>query len=524
MYLNHFGLTDPPFKITPHTEVFYEGAQRGEILDALVYAVVQGEGLMKVTGEVGTGKTMLCRMLAERLPETVETIYLAIPSLTRDEMLGAIAEDLGLDTKAHAGAQGPRSLQAAQLLRVLQTKLIELHEAGRRVVVLIDEAHAMPLESLEEIRLLSNLETKNSKLLQIVLFGQPELDAHLALKHMRQLKERITQSFKLQPLSEREVNQYLNFRLRAAGYRGPDLFDVRCTRLLTRASQGLSRRINIIADKSLLAAFADNTHDIEPSHVKAAIRDGEFQPGRQRQYTPWTIATFSILGAIVGGILVWVFTHNAMQVRTQPGSAAARGPTAPEPPAPQRVPSTAASAPGAPAASLAALSQSGLAVQPDRPAESIAPAPLAPEVKATEATEATETTKPPAAAAAVATTTSAKRAEAAAESDTPAWLASRTWMLAQPAENWVIQLMLSNFTEASERGAFIARAVTMLGEEKLHQYALRLSGTKKIGVLYGPFADRREAQRALSALPSSLRQYQPYMRTVGVVRQEAIYN
>jgi MSHA biogenesis protein MshM len=490
MYLNHFGLTDSPFKITPHTEVFFEGAQRGAILDALVYAVVQGEGLMKVTGEVGTGKTMLCRMLAERLPESVETIYLAIPSLTRDEMLGAIVEDLGLDAQAQNGAQ---------LLRALQSKLIELHESSRRVVVLIDEAHAMPLESLEEIRLLSNLETNSSKLLQIVLFGQPELDTHLALKHMRQLKERITQSFKLEPLSEQEVNQYLNFRLRAAGYRGPELFNARCTKMMTRASQGLSRRINIIADKSMLAAFAANTHDIEPNHVKAAIRDSEFQSPRQRN-TLWISASFALLGAVTGGILTWVLT------RGSPHSAAASSPLASAQTAQPGAGTGASNAP----VKLAAVQTTQGAVAAD--------------VARVEAVD-DGGSKTQIGKTATVKTTTAEIEKAAVVGNTAAKVeASQQWMQGQRGEHWVIQLMLSDFGEQSERAAFIARASAMLGEDKLHQYPLQLSGTKKIGVLYGPFPDRREAQRALIALPSSLKQYQPYMRTVGVVRQEATYH
>src|SRR3954470_2940971 len=223
MYLDHFGLREAPFRITPHTEFFFAGANRGATLEALLYAITAGEGMVKVTGEVGSGKTMLCRVLMERLPDTVETIYLAVPTLSRDEMLSAIAADLGIDT---TGAN------LTKVMRALQDKLIELHAQGRQVVALIDEAHAMPLATLEEIRLLSNLETGKEKLLQIVLFGQPELDAHLALPNMRQLKERITHSFALAPLPAREVEDYVNFRLRAAGYHGPALFGPEALRII----------------------------------------------------------------------------------------------------------------------------------------------------------------------------------------------------------------------------------------------------------------------------------------------------
>ena len=264
MYLEHFGLREAPFRITPHTEFFFAGANRGATLEALVYAITAGEGLVKVTGEVGTGKTMLCRVLMERLPETVETIYLAVPSLTRDEMLIAISSELGIDTQ---GAS------TTQLLRALQARLIALHAEGRQVVALIDEAHAMPLATLEEIRLLSNLETGKEKLLQIVLFGQPELDEHLNLPNMRQLKERITHAFNLAPLPPRDIRDYISFRLRAAGYHGPDLFGPEALRIISDASEGLTRRINIYADKTLLAAFAAGTHTVSPDHARAAVSD-----------------------------------------------------------------------------------------------------------------------------------------------------------------------------------------------------------------------------------------------------------
>ena len=292
MYLEHFGLREAPFRITPHTEFFFSGANRGATLEALLYAITAGEGMVKVTGEVGSGKTMLCRVLMERLPETVETIYLAVPSLSRDEMLAAIANDLGIDT---TGANTTR------LIRSLQDKLIDVHSAGRQVVALIDEAHAMPLATLEEIRLLSNLETGTEKLLQIVLFGQPELDAHLALDHMRQLKERITHSFTLAPLPPREVKDYLNFRLRAAGYHGPDLFGPEVLRIINEASEGLTRRINIYADKTLLAAFAAGTHSVTADHARAAVTDTQIVLTRRE--SPRRMAAAAALGAAAGIVI-----------------------------------------------------------------------------------------------------------------------------------------------------------------------------------------------------------------------------
>ena len=296
MYLEHFGLTEAPFKITPHTEFFFSGANRGETLEALIYAITSGEGMVKVTGEVGAGKTMLCRVLMERLPATVETIYLAVPSLSRDEMLAVIAGDLGIDTQGGS---------TTKVIRALQERLIAIHAQGKQVVALIDEAHAMPLETLEQIRLLSNLETSHDKLMQIVLFGQPELDQHLSLPNMRQLKERITHSFNLLPLPARDIKDYLRFRLSAAGYKGPDLFSAEALRLIADASEGLTRRINIYADKTLLAAYASATHTITADHVRAAISDTQIvlPPSSNPRRHVWLAATAGlVIGVLIGVI------------------------------------------------------------------------------------------------------------------------------------------------------------------------------------------------------------------------------
>ena len=274
MYLSHFGLNEAPYRITPHTDFFFAGANRGATLEALLYAITYDEGIVKVTGEVGSGKTMLCRVLIERLPTEVETVYLSNPSLARDEIVLAILDDL----KLPAAEQRP-----ALLLRALQDHLIALYAAGKRVVLLIDEAHAMPAETLEEIRLLSNLESNRHKLLQIALFGQQELDEHLLTLRMRPLRERVTHSFRLEPLVHADVGQYLMFRLRQAGYKGPDLFDRDALKLIAQTSEGLTRRVNIIADKALLSAYMEGEHGITRKHALAAINDSEFAPLQKRR-------------------------------------------------------------------------------------------------------------------------------------------------------------------------------------------------------------------------------------------------
>lgn len=267
MYTQHFGLHEAPFGITPNPAFFYSGNTRGEILSALLYAVTNGEGIVKVTGEVGCGKTMLCRMLEARLPAGVDVLYLVNPTLCPQEVLHAIAAELGLDTA------GRRS---DEVVRALHAELIRRHAEGRRVVLLVEEAQAMPLETLEEIRLLTNLETARSKLLQIVLFGQPELDEHLSLPNMRQLRERITHSFDVPPMPRDQIPFFLSHRLRAAGYHGPELFSAGAVRLIARSSQGIVRRINVLADKSLMAAFAEDLPYVNSYHVRQAIEDSRY--------------------------------------------------------------------------------------------------------------------------------------------------------------------------------------------------------------------------------------------------------
>jgi type II secretory pathway predicted ATPase ExeA len=332
LYLEHFGLGEPPFRITPHTDFFFDGADRGATLEALIYAVLHDEGIVKVSGEVGSGKTMLCRVLMERLPRHVDTIYLATASLGRDEILQAIADELKLALSSE---------RAAVALRELQEHLITLYGAGRRVVILIDEAHVMPDETLEQVRLLSNLESNRHKLLQIVLFGQPELDATLAKTSLRQLRDRITHSFRMRPLALPEVGRYLSFRMRAAGYRGPDVFTPRAVARIARAASGLTRRINILADKALLCAFTENTHAVTERHVHAAIRDSEFAAiARPRRAAVYAGAAALVAGVAIGSAIQWRLTGSPVELPSaqpiqpiQPVQAATFEKPAPPPPA-----------------------------------------------------------------------------------------------------------------------------------------------------------------------------------------------
>lgn len=267
MYLNHFGLQEAPFGLTPNTGFYYGLPPHEEALQVLNWALAQGEGFIKVTGEVGTGKTLLCRKLLSELgPEAhpVRLAWLPNPHLTPAELRTALALELGLSVRE--GAE-------LDLTDRIHRHLISLHQQGSRVVVLIDEAQALPDETLEAIRLFGNLETESNKLLQIVLFGQPELDARLAKPHLRQLRQRIGFSYCLRPLRFDETRAYLEHRLQISGYRGAPLFAGRAMRLLWRASRGIPRLINILAQKCLMLAYGQGARQIDSRLVRLAIRD-----------------------------------------------------------------------------------------------------------------------------------------------------------------------------------------------------------------------------------------------------------
>jgi type II secretory pathway predicted ATPase ExeA len=266
MYLDYFGLTKPPFGITPDTSLFFNGGERGDVLEAVLYALNSGEGIIKVVGEVGSGKTMLSRMLTKNAPDNTVFVFLLNPRVEAEQVLYAIAHDLGLSVDAND--------KSIQILHILQQKLLELYQSGKKVALIIDEAQQMPISTLEEIRLLSNLETETEKLLQIILFGQPELDDHLDTPHIRQLRERITYSFYLNPLSRNTAEAYLQFRLAKAGHKGRTIFQQSAIKKLTGYSDGTLRRLNVLADKSLLAAFVEKSPVVESKHVRQAMNDG----------------------------------------------------------------------------------------------------------------------------------------------------------------------------------------------------------------------------------------------------------
>lgn len=499
LYLDHFGLDEPPFRITPHTDFFFDGADRGTTLEGLLYAIVHDEGIVKVSGEVGSGKTMLCRVLMERLPEQVEIVYLANPSLSRGEILHAIADDLDVDF--------PQD-RISVALRDLEEHLIDIYADGRRVVILIDEAHAMPEETLEQVRLLSNLESSRHKLLQIVLFGQPELDEILDKSSMRQLKDRITHSFRMRPLSEAEVGRYLSFRMRAAGYRGPDVFSPRAVAMIAKSASGLTRRVNILADKSLLAAYAENKHAVNAPQVRAAVRDSDF--GRllhERQRWPLAVAGGTLVAGLVLGIgLHWILTDRVVEP-------AASSPRAVRPaPAPEQAPAAARPSQAIVPTSATGLKNAELAAQETEVKIATAPEPSPARSKSPEPENASRLGPDAANRLAAYRAGDNKLLRQRLE-------ATRALLEREPDGSYSIELFSTENTDPGRVERFLIRARNLVPLDDVYVLPQSSGGKQKIRVTYGGYPDRNAAEQAVERLPPKYRQaFQTELRTFAELR------
>ncbi|MFB2660768.1 ExeA family protein [Shewanella mangrovisoli] len=296
MYLKHFGLSQTPFSLTPNTGFFFGLSPHVEALQVLQTALQTGEGFIKVTGEVGTGKTLICRKLINELPQGFHCAYLPNPYLTPAELRWAVANELGLKYTSEIDQQ--------QLTGLIQQQLLALSAHGHAIVLVLDEAQALPDESLEALRLFTNLETESRKLLQVVLFGQPELDDRLKRQAFRQLRQRITFSYSLRPLTWDETDAYIRYRLAVAGYAGQALFSPKLTRKIAEASRGIPRLINILAHKALMLSFGEGATQVCMAHIKDAIQDTEDASRGSQRWPAYMAIALLACAAAIGALLL----------------------------------------------------------------------------------------------------------------------------------------------------------------------------------------------------------------------------
>lgn len=480
LYLSHFGLTRPPFSITPDPTFFFEGTDRGVFISGLLHATLQAEGIVVVIGEVGSGKTLMSRILLSRLPKYVDTVYLPNPAFSRDEIIEVIARDLGVD-----GTTPGHGLR----LEALQQELIKRHEQSRHVVVLIDEAHAMPTDSIEEVRRLSNLETDNSKLVQLILCGQPELDTIMEAPHLRQVRDRVVYRLNLRSLSKEDSHAYLDHRLRVAGWRGTRMFSWYAERLLLNDAKGRARRINILADKALLAAYADNKKQVHAKHVRMAIRDAganfDFSGTGRRKWG--LIAAWMVSITVAIALSMWIGYSLRQNPDTDPPLAlqadATTNPTpsqTPVPPAPEAADATVAKEP---------VTQDDAII--------LAPLPAAPARQ--EPDETIVQDKP--------------------QSETIDALVSQGHAYAQqqsPLGHYAVRLASLATAEAAQ--AFIENNATLLPPEQIavrrFHYGQQTESQKTRYVIYfGSFPTYEAANMAIANLPKKLHKDNPTIRT-----------
>jgi MSHA biogenesis protein MshM len=291
MYAAHFGLREAPFGITPDTSFFFGSPRSQEALNTLLVAARNGEGFIKITGEVGTGKTLLCRKFMATLGEGFVTAYIPNPYLEPRTLMLALADELEIKLE--------KDVDQHRLLKSIMDRLLALAGEGKRVLLCLDEAQAIPVESLE---------TEKRKLLQIVLFGQPELNRKLELESIRQLAQRVTFHYHLGPLSRDDLDFYVAHRLRVAGFTGARLFSNGAVARLYAASGGVPRLVNILAHKALMLCYGEGGHSITRNHVNVAAKDTLATSAKRRRVLPWAAAGALLAGAAAS--LAWAITRS----------------------------------------------------------------------------------------------------------------------------------------------------------------------------------------------------------------------
>lgn len=306
MYESFFGINDKPFSITPDPRYLFMSERHGEALAHLVYGVTDSGGFVQLTGEVGTGKTTLCRtLLLNRMPSNADVAVVLNPQLSALEFLEAICEELGVTVPEPKG-----SIKA--LIGALNRYLLNAHAEGRRTILVVDEAQNLAPEVLEEVRLLTNLETAKQKLLQIILIGQPELRDLLARNDLRQLAQRITGRYHLEPLSRDETDEYIEHRLKVAGALG-EVFESGAKREVFRLSQGVPRLINVICDRALLGAYSQGSRHVNRRLVRRAATEITGEPDLQTGWR-WAVPTLAIAASVVVAAGAWYLLDGRQQL------------------------------------------------------------------------------------------------------------------------------------------------------------------------------------------------------------------
>jgi general secretion pathway protein A len=313
VYLEHFGLREPPFSLTPDPRYVFMSERHEEGLAHLLYGVGQAGGFVQLTGEIGCGKTTLCRCLLGQLPSGMDVALILNPRLTAPELLASICDDLGIPYPA-----GTRSIKV--LVDALNQRLLETHAKGRRTVLIIDEAQNLDMHVLEQVRLLTNLETSTEKLLQVILIGQPELLAMSRRKKLNQLSQRITARYHLMPLSRPEAAAYVRHRLSVAGC-SESLFTASAMRRIYRLSGGVPRLINVICDRALLGAYALGRRQVNARIIRRANRETQgIIPWHRRLRPAWT-AGYAVFAALLIGSAIFFTMANQMARRNSASAA-----------------------------------------------------------------------------------------------------------------------------------------------------------------------------------------------------------
>jgi type II secretory pathway predicted ATPase ExeA/septal ring-binding cell division protein DamX len=513
-YLDHFGLTEEPFSNPSVPGFFFEGANRGATLDSLIYTLTHGEGqegIIEVTGPAGSGKTRLCRLTADRLPRHMRTVYMDNLNASKEELTRSIVEALNLELADDPEGTEPPVSHLERLSRAL----VEKCAAGARFVLLIDEAHSAPPEVLEEVQLLYDLVSPHNKLLQIVLFGEASLDKLLALTQLHMLRSRVTRHFFLQPIIAASLNDYLMHRLRAAGYHGPNIFTPPALRVIASASSGLIERINILADKSLLAAFHDNTKNVMPQHVRSAAQHSGLGHGRDWPAPTEYIAGGSVIAVVIAGFAIGEFAKSPSDSTPDHDiseSAAAYFGTPSS--APLSAPLIAATptydiAPG-PTSAMTSPAPPISSTPPPAPPSNLAPRNMAPgDTAPSSGHNGSRATDIPTGDN-LTTTAGQRRGTKSAIAgvklaDYPLLHervdATAKMLGATDKQHFTIQLFSTENIQADRMERFLSRAQSLVSLSDLYVYPVTTGGQAKFRVAYGVYLTRRQADAAASDLP-----------------------